>query len=351
MSRLNLSKWALRHRALVTFSMVLLFLGGVQGYRSIHQREDPDFSFRVMVVRTLYPGATAQEVADQVTDVIEKKLQDLPSLDYLKSYSKPGESVIFVTPRQDLPRNELPNIWYQTRKKVGDARLSLPPGVIGPFFNDEFGDTYAVLYAFSGEGFTNRELKDVVDDVRQQLLRVPNVEKAELIGVQEERIYVEFSESKLAQLGLDAQSIGAALQAQNAIAPAGTITTARLDLPLRVDGSFRSLDDVRNLRLGSDGSTLRIGDIATVRRGYVDPPESRMRFNGREVIGLGIVPNTGVDVVQARQRARRGAGADRSEPAGRDRRRARREPAERHQDGDRRIHAHVSPKRWRSSCS
>jgi multidrug efflux pump len=298
MSRLNLSEWALHHRALVAFSMVLLLLCGVQGYRTIHQREDPDFSFRVMVVRTLYPGATAQEVADQVTDVVEKKLQDLPSLDYLRSYSKPGESVIFVTPRQDLPRDELANIWYQTRKKVGDARLSLPRGVVGPFFNDEFGDTYAVLYAFSGEGFSNRELKDVVDDVRQQLLRVSNVEKAELIGVQDERIYVEFSESKLAQLGLDAQSIGTALQAQNAIAPAGTITTTRVDLPLRVDGSFRTLDDVRNLRLRVDGSTLRVGDIATVRRDYIDPPESKIRFNGREVIGLGIVPNTSADVVQ-----------------------------------------------------
>jgi multidrug efflux pump len=298
MSGVNLSEWALHHRAFIAFSMVLLFLGGIQGYLIIHEREDPDFSFRVMVVRTLYPGATAHEVADQVTDIIEKKLQDLPSLDYLRSYSKPGESVIFIAPRQDLPRQELANIWYQTRKKVGDARLSLPPGVLGPFFNDEFGDTYAVLYAFAGEGFSNRDLKDVVDDVRQQLLRVPNVEKAELIGVQDERVYVEFSESKLAQLGLDAQSIGAALQTQNAIAPAGTITATKVDLPLRVDGSFRSLDEVRNLRLRVSGSTLRVGDIATVRRGYIDPPESMMRFNGREVIGLGIVPNTDADVVQ-----------------------------------------------------
>src|SRR5215813_14182748 len=248
MSRANLSEFALRHRAFIAFSMVLLFLGGLQGYRSIHQREDPDFSFRVMVVRTLYPGGTAQEVANQLTDVIEKKLQDLPSLDYLKSYSKPGESVIYVTPRQDLPRAELANIWYQTRKKVGDVRLSLPPGVIGPFFNDEFGDTYAVLYAISGEGYSNRALKDVVDDVRQQLLRIPDVEKAELIGVQDERVYVEFSEAKLAQLGLDAQSVGSALQAQNAIAPAGTVTTTRLDLPLRVDGSFGSVEEVRELR-------------------------------------------------------------------------------------------------------
>src|SRR5262245_3948872 len=298
MSRANVSELALRHRAFVAFSMILLFLGGLQGYRSIHQRDDPDFSFRVMVVRTLSPGGTAREVADQVTDIVEKKLQDLPSLDYLRSYSKPGESVIFVTPRQDLPRGELAEIWYQVRKKVGDARLSLPPGVIGPFFNDEFGDTFAVLYAFSGEGFSNRELKDVVDDVRQQFLRVPGVEKAELIGVQDERVYVEFNESRLAQLGLDAQSIGAALQTQNAIAPAGIIATTRVDLPLRVDGSFHVLDDVRNLRLRVNGSTFRIADVATVRRAYIDPPELTMRFNGREAIGLGLVPNKNVDVVE-----------------------------------------------------
>src|SRR4029434_6132845 len=227
---------------------VLLFLGGVQGYLAIHQHEDPNFSFRVMVVRTLYPGATAQEVADQVTDIIAKKLQDLPSLDYLRSYSKPGESVIFIAPRQDLPRQELANIWYQTRKKVGDVRLSLPPGVLGPFFNDEFGDTYAVLYAFAGEGFSNRDLKDVVERVREQLLRVPNVEKAELIGVQDERVYVEFSESKLAQLGLDAQSIGAALQTQNAIAPAGTINANEGELPPRLHRSARIHDAFQRAR-------------------------------------------------------------------------------------------------------
>src|SRR5215471_21300652 len=217
----NISEWALRHRAFVTFSMVLLFLSGIAGYRIIHEREDPDFSFRVMIVRTLYPGATAQEVADQLTDVIEKKLQDLPSLDYLKSYSKPGESVIFVYARQDIPARELPEFWYQVRKKVGDVRPFLPPGVSGPYFNDEFGDTYSLLYAISGEGLTYAELKDVADDVRQQLLRIPNVEKAELVGVQDERVYIDYSEAKLATLKLDARQIGALLQAQNAVAAAG----------------------------------------------------------------------------------------------------------------------------------
>ena len=163
----NLSDWALRHRPFIGFTVVLLFVAGLYGLRVLHQREDPDFSFRVMVVRTAYPGATAQEVAQQVTDVLEKKLQDMSSLDYLKSYSKPGESVIYVYPRQDLPARELPEFWYQVRKKVGDIRVYLPPGAAGPFFNDEFGDTYSLLYAISGEGLTYAELKDVADDVRR----------------------------------------------------------------------------------------------------------------------------------------------------------------------------------------
>ena len=298
MDRFNLSTWALRHRAFVGFVMALLFLCGGWAYWVIPQREDPDFSFRVMVIRTLYPGATAREVADQVTDALEKKLQDLPSLDYLRSYSKPGESVIFIVPRQDLPRGQLPEIWYQARKRVGDTRLVLPPGALGPFFNDEFGDTFAVLYAISGKGYTNAQLRDIADDVRQQLLRVPNAEKAELIGVQDERVYVEFEQAKLARLGLDARAAASALQAQNAIASAGLLTTGELSLPLRVDGSFRSLDDVRNLALRVGGATLRVADIATVRRAPVEPAEARMHFDGREAVGLGLVPNKGADVIE-----------------------------------------------------
>ncbi len=294
----NLSDWALRHRPFIGFTVVLLFVAGLYGLRVLHQREDPDFSFRVMVVRTAYPGATAQEVAQQVTDVLEKKLQDMSSLDYLKSYSKPGESVIYVYPRQDLPARELPEFWYQVRKKVGDIRVYLPPGAAGPFFNDEFGDTYSLLYAISGEGLTYAELKDVADDVRQQLLRLPNVEKVELIGTQDERVYVEFSEAKLATLKLDARQVAAALQAQNSVVPAGIVDTDRVNLPLRVDGTFRSVSEVSQLRVRINGSTFRLADIANVRRGYIDPPDTKMRFNSRDVVGLGIVANKRADIIR-----------------------------------------------------
>jgi multidrug efflux pump len=293
----NLTDWALRHRPFIGFLLVLLFIGGFFALRVIHQREDPDFSFRIMVVRTIYSGATAKEVAEQVTDVIEKKLQDMPSLDYLKSYSKPGESVIYVYPRQDLRSGELPQFWYQVRKKVGDVRAFLPPGVSGPFFNDEFGDTYSVLYALSGEGLGYAQLKDVADDVRQQLLRVPAVEKAELVGTQDERIYVEFDEAKLAKLGLDARQVASALQQQNSVASAGLVDTDRINLPLRVDGSFHSVPEVSDFRVRVDGATFRIADIATVRRGYIDPLETKMRFNGKDVVGLGIVANKHADII------------------------------------------------------
>jgi multidrug efflux pump len=305
----NLSDWALRHRPFIGFAVVLLFLGGLFALRVIHQREDPDFAFRVMVVRTGYPGATAREVTEQLTDVLEKKLQDMPSLDYLKSYSKPGESVVFVYPRQDLPVQELPEFWYQIRKKIGDIRAFLPPGIAGPFFNDEFGDTYSLLYAISGDGLRYSELKDVADDVRQQLLRVPDVEKAELIGVQDERVYIDFSEAKLATLKLDARQVAAALQAQNSVVAAGIVDTDQVNVPLRVDGSFHSIAEVAELRVRVNGSTFRVADFANVRRGYVDPPDMKMRFNGREVVGLGIVPNKRADVIKVGEALDRSVGA------------------------------------------
>ncbi|TMG74859.1 MAG: efflux RND transporter permease subunit, partial [Betaproteobacteria bacterium] len=261
MNRFNLSEWALRHQAFVGFMLVMLILGGVFAYLRLGQREDPEFTFRVMVVKTLYPGATAKEVEEQVTDRLEKKIQELPYLDYLRSYSRPGESEIFVTPRQDVPPREIADLWYEVRKKIGDIKHTLPPGVVGPFFNDEFGDTYSVLYAFSGEGFGYAELKDYVDEARQQLLRVPNVEKCDLIGTQDEKIYVEFSDKRLAQLGLDSVQVGAALQAQNSVVPAGTVITPSRNVPLRVSGKFNSIAEIEALPLYINGNTFRVGDV------------------------------------------------------------------------------------------
>lgn len=301
MKGFNLTDWALNHRAFTGFLIGLLMLGGVFAYFRLGQREDPDFTFRVMVVKTLYPGATAREIEEQVTDRLEKKIQELPSLDYLRSYAKPGESLIFITPRQDIPPKEIPSLWYLVRKKVNDIRHTLPPGVIGPFFNDEFGDTYSTLYAFSAEGFSAAEIKDTVDWVRQQLLRIENVEKVDSIGVQEERIYVEFSDKKLAELGLHPSQVAQALQAQNAMTSAGVITAPLRNLPIRITGKFDSMESVKNLALRIAGRTFRVGDIAAVWRGYVDPPDFKMRFKGQEVIGLGVTMNKRGDVLELGQ--------------------------------------------------
>jgi multidrug efflux pump len=298
MKDFNLTEWVLTHRAFTGFVMVLVLLGGIFAYFQLRQREDPEFTFRVMVVKTMYPGATALEVEQQVTDRLEKKIQELPNLDFLRSYSKPGESVIFVTPREDTPPKDIPDLWYQVRKKVGDIRMALPPGIVGPFFNDEFGDTYSLLYAFSGEGYSYAELKQVADSARQQILRVKNVEKVDLIGVQDEKIFVEFSDKKLAELGLDASVVAAALQAQNGMAPAGTVISPQHNLPLRLTGSFDSVESMANLPVRVEGRTLRVGDFATVTRRYVDPSEFKMRFNGKDVIGLGVTMNKNGDVLE-----------------------------------------------------
>ncbi len=298
MKGFNLSEWVLKHSSFTGFLMVLVLLGGIFASFRLGQREDPEFTFRVMVVKTMYPGATALEVEQQVTDRLEKKIQELPNLDFLRSYSKPGESVIFVTPREDTPPKDIPDLWYQVRKKVGDIRMALPPGIVGPFFNDEFGDTYSFLYAFSGEGYSYAELKQAADSTRQQILRVKNVEKVDLIGVQDEKIYVEFSDKKLAELGLDASAVAEALQAQNSMAPAGTVISAQRNLPIRLTGSFDSVDSVANLVVRVEGRTLRVGDFTNVTRGYTDPPEFKMRFNGIAAIGLGVTMNKKGDVLE-----------------------------------------------------
>lgn len=301
MKDFNLSEWALEHRAFTGFMMVLFLLGGIFAYFQLRQREDPEFTFRIMVVKTLYPGATAREVEEQVTDRLEKKIQELPNLDYLRSYSKSGESVIFVTPREDTPPGEIPNLWYQVRKKVGDIRMTLPSGIVGPFFNDEFGDTYTLLYAFSGKGYSYAELKEVVDSARQQILRVKDVEKVDLIGVQDEKIYIEFSDKKMAQLGMDASEVAKALQKQNAMVLAGTVFTSQRDLPIRLTGQFDTVDNMANLPIRVEDRTLRITDFAKVTRGYSDPPELKMRFNGKKAIGLGVTINKKGDALDVGQ--------------------------------------------------
>jgi multidrug efflux pump len=294
----NITEWGLRHQAFTTFLMALLMAGGAFAYFQLGQKEDPEFTFRVMVVKTLYPGATASEVERQVTDRLEKKLQELAYLDNLRSYSKSGESVIFITPRQDVPPGEVPVIWYLARKKVADVHHTLPPGAIGPFFNDEFGDTYTSVLAFSSDGFGYPELKDHVEAARQRLLRIPHVEKVDAIGAQDEKIYIEFSDKKLARLGLAAPQVANALRSQNAVVPAGVVTASAHDVAVRVSGHVDAVDALRAVPLRLNDANFSVRDVADVRRGLTDPPDFKMRFNGRDVIGLGITMNKSGDVLQ-----------------------------------------------------
>ncbi|MGE0806901.1 MAG: efflux RND transporter permease subunit [Burkholderiaceae bacterium] len=297
-TRWNLSAAALRFPQLTLFFLLVVAVAGTISYLRLGQREDPDFTFRAMVIRTIWPGATTEQVDEAVTDRLERKLQETPYFKWTRSYSKPGESLIVLELLDTAPPREVPQIWYQVRKKIGDIRASLPQEVIGPFFNDEFGDVFGSIYAFTGDGFTMEELRRTVEDVRQELLRLPNVQKIELFGVQDQKIYVEISPQALASLGLDPQRIAEQLQAQNVVSPAGTVQGESRAVPLRVTGQFDSVREVQELRLDVGGRTLRLGDVAKVFRGYVDPPVYTMRFGGRQAIGLGVAMTGDGDVLQ-----------------------------------------------------
>lgn len=295
--RFNLSRWAIEHANFTRFLIVLLLIAGGISYLKLGQKEDPDFTFRVMVVRAYWPGATAIEMAQQVVDPLEAKLQETPYLDKLQSYAKPGEAAVMVFLREETPVKEVKNIWYQVRKKAGDVRSALPSNLIGPFFNDEFGDTYIAMYSFTTDGFTYAELRDYVDQARNGLLRVPGVEKVEVLGQQEEKVYVEFSYRKFAQLGISFQQLQAALTGYNAMTPAGVLNTAEQAIFVRVDGHYDSLQDIENSRFRVGENSFRLGDFAKVYRGYQDPPLSKIRHRGREAIALGIVMRNDANVL------------------------------------------------------
>jgi multidrug efflux pump len=304
-SEFNLSAAALRHRELTLFFLVVIAIAGTMSYFRLGQREDPDFAFRAMVIRTLWPGATAEQVDRQVTDRIEKKLQETPYYKWTRSYSRPGESLIMLELLDVAPPKEVPQVWYQVRKKVDDIRATLPPEVLGPFFNDEFGDVFGSIYAFTGDGFSHSELRDYVERVRQEVLRLPNVAKVELVGVQEDRIFVELSPKKLAALGVDPQLVAQALREQNAVAPPGAVDTRTHSVALRVSGQLDSVAEVAALRLHAGGRTFRLGDIAQVSRGYVDPPVFKMRVHGKDAIGLAVSMTATGDVLKLGEDLRR----------------------------------------------
>ncbi len=298
MSAFNLSAWALRNRTLVRYFMLVFAIVGAWAYFQLGQSEDPPFTFKAMVIRTQWPGASAAEVDRQITDKIEAKLQELSSAEFIRSYSRPGESQIVFVSRDDMVSRELPALFYQVRKRVGDMRHTLPAGAIGPFFNDEFGDTFGNIYALHGRGYDYATLKDYAQRVQRELLRVSDVAKVELVGLQDQRIWIELDNAKIATLGVQFKEVLAGLAAQNAVAPAGAFETPTDRIHLRTDGAFDSLEAVAAMPIRAGQRTFRLDDLTKVKRGYADPAQPKVRFQGEDSVGLAVSMAAGGDIVR-----------------------------------------------------
>lgn len=297
MKQINLSEWALKHQSMVLYLMIVFMVGGVVAYFKLGRAEDPDFTFKAMVVRTLWPGASASQVEQQLTERIEKKLSETPWVDVLRSSSKPGESLVIVLLKDYTPKAEVPEAWRQVRKKLDDIRHTLPAGVQGPFPNDEFGDVQIKIFALTGEGYTMGELRREADRLARELRRVPDVKKIEMIGVQDEKIYIDVSPARMASMGLVPSQVFDALQRQNAVAPAGFVETGTDRVRLRVSGPYDSVEALRETALSVGGRQFRLGDIAQVSRGLTDPPSPRMRVAGQDAVGFGVVMAKGGNVI------------------------------------------------------
>ena len=293
MNAFNLSEWALRHRSLVWYFMIVFMVAGFFAYLSLGREEDPAFAIKTMTITVVWPGATAKETISQVTDRIERKMEELDPLDYTRSITTPGRTTVFVNLRDSIRGSAVTAAWTQVRNMVDDIRNTFPQGVLDPSFNDRFGDVYGNIYAFTADGFSNRQLRDYIEDARAKILTVPNVGRVELVGAQDEVIYLEFSTRKVAALGIDQQAIVATLQEQNAVSPSGVIEAGAERIALRVGGQFTSEDSIRNINLRVNDRFFRLADVATVSRGYTDPPTGLFRFNGEPAIGLaiGMKPN------------------------------------------------------------
>ena len=288
MNQFNASAWALEHKSFVGFLMVLLSLAGLLSYGQLGRDEDPPLTIKVMVVRAIWPGATAEDTAREVTDRLEKALQSLQWIDYISSYTKPGEATLMVQLKDQTPPSAVPDQWYQVHKKISDIRHTLPLGTQGPFFNDEFGDVYAVIYAFTSDGFSYRELRDTVESVRSELLRVRNVGKVDLIGVQNEVVYVDFSTRELAGRGINPDQLAEALRAQNAVNASGVLEASQDRVAVRVSGQLNSVANIEQVSVSVNGRLVPLRDLATVSRSYEDPPTPLFRYNGQPAIGLGV---------------------------------------------------------------
>ncbi|AVO51964.1 efflux RND transporter permease subunit [Ectopseudomonas mendocina] len=293
----NLSAWALRHRQIVLYIMLLFAVVGALSYTKLGQSEDPPFTFKAMVIRTNWPGASAEEVSRQVTERIEKKLMETGEYDRITSFSRPGESQVTFMARDSMRSSQIPELWYQVRKKISDIRHTLPPGIQGPFFNDEFGTTFGNIYALTGSGFDYAVLKDYADRLQLQLQRVKDVGKVELVGLQDEKIWIELSNTKLATLGLPLSAVQQALEAQNAVAAAGFFETPSERIQLRVTGRFESVEEIRDFPIRVGDRTFRIADVAEVKRGFNDPPAPRMRFMGEDALGIAVSMKDGGDIL------------------------------------------------------
>lgn len=292
----NLSGWAIKHQSFVWYLMFVGLLMGVFSYFNLGREEDPSFTIKTMVIQTRWPGATQEETLKQVTDRIEKKLEELDSLDYTKSYTRPGESTVFVYLRDTTSAKAIPQIWYEVRKKIDDIRSEFPQGLQGPAFNDEFGDVFGSIYAFTADGLTQRQLRDYVEQVRADIRAVPNLGKVQMIGAQDEVIYLNFSTRKLAALGLDQNQVVQALQAQNTVTPAGVIEAGPERITVRTSGQFHSEKDLENVNLRVNERFYRLADVAEITRGYTDPPKPLFRYNGQPAIGLAIAMRDGGNI-------------------------------------------------------
>jgi len=296
--RFNLSEWALSNRPLVLFAMLAFALIGAWSYKHLGQSEDPPFTFKAMVVRTLWPGATAEQVSRQVTEPIEKALMNTGEYEFIRSYSRPGESQVIFMARDSLRSRQIPDLWYQVRKRVGDIRATLPREIVGPFFNDEFGDTYGNIYALTGKGFDYAVMRDYADRIQLELQRVPDVGKIDLVGLQDEKVWIELSNTRLATLGVSMQQVQQALADQNAITGTSFFETATDRVQLRVTGQFNDIDAIRQFPIRAGDRTVHLGDIAEVKRGFADPASPKMRFMGEEAIGLAVAMKDGGDILK-----------------------------------------------------
>ncbi|MDV3434170.1 efflux RND transporter permease subunit [Stenotrophomonas sp. C2852] len=298
MRRFNLSEWALSNRPLVLFAMLAFALIGAWSYKHLGQSEDPPFTFKAMVVRTLWPGATAEQVSRQVTEPLEKALMNTGEYEFIRSYSRPGESQIIFMARDSLRSKQIPDLWYQVRKRVGDIRPTLPREIVGPFFNDEFGDTYGNIYALTGKGFDYAVMRDYADRIQLELQRVPDVGKIDLVGLQDEKVWIELSNTRLATLGVSMQQVQQALADQNAITGTSFFETATDRVQLRVTGQFNDIEAIRQFPIRAGDRTVHLGDIAEVKRGFADPASPKMRFMGEEAIGLAVAMKDGGDILK-----------------------------------------------------